>query len=320
MSTGKAIEQVFSSVDLVSTLAALAPKEGGNDGGWAGLTIYRFCEPIAPTWEEVKSLSVGIVAQGSKAVMVGGERYVCDPFHYLVLDSNLHFQAEILQASQRKPFLSFVLQIDPALVKKVSDDMLERRMMVLGLSSKTKKPEPVVVSALDIDLLGAVLRFLHALGNGADRRVLAPMCVQEMVYRVLQREQFLRLLQISDMESSRNPISAALTFVQAHYAEPITVNDLAEQVSLSPSTFSVVFRAVTGHSPYQFLKEFRLNRARELLADGRMNITEVSRKVGYSSVSHFIKEFRTNFGTTPRAYVDTRILGMELQHRQKVVG
>jgi len=54
---------------------------------------------------------------------VDGQRYVYDPFHYLVLGSNLHFQAEILQASAEEPFLSFVLQIDPALVGKAPAEL-----------------------------------------------------------------------------------------------------------------------------------------------------------------------------------------------------
>jgi AraC-like DNA-binding protein len=56
----------------------------------------------------------------------------------------------------------------------------------------------------------------------------------------------------------------------------------------------------------------RLDRARELLLDGRLSVTDVSRAVGYSSASHFIKEFRSRFGTTPRAYVDAQALGDQM--------
>ncbi|WP_420540607.1 AraC family transcriptional regulator [Nonomuraea angiospora] len=82
------------------------------------------------------------------------------------------------------------------------------------------------------------------------------MCVEEMVYRVLSREQFSRMLHIAARQTSHNPISAVLTFARAHYAEPLTVNDLAKQVALSPSAFSALFREVTGRTPYQFLKEY----------------------------------------------------------------
>ena len=311
MMTTLEIEHRMSSGDLISALAARAPKVGGNPGGWPGLTLYRFTQPTAPAWEEIQSLSLGIVAQGSKAVIVDGRRYVYDPFNYLVLSGNMHFQASILEASLRKPFLSFVLQIDPALVKKVSTDMFDRRTTTFGPVSGATSPDPCVVSALDPELMTAVLRFLRSLDSGADRRVLAPMCIQEMVYRVLRREQFGRMLQIAARQSSLNPVAAALAFAREHFAEPLTVSDLAEQVALSPSAFSTLFREVTGRSPYQFLKEFRMDRARELLVDGRLNVTEVSRHVGYTSVSHFIKEFRNRFGTTPRAYVAAQDLDAE---------
>ncbi|MEV0388186.1 AraC family transcriptional regulator [Nonomuraea sp. NPDC050643] len=303
MSTSE-LEHRVSSADLVSALAARAPKIGGNDGGWPGLTLYRFTEPMAPTWEEIQSLSLGIVAQGSKAVIVDGTRYVYDPFNYLVISSNLQFQAEILQASPCEPFLSFVLEIDPALVRKVSTDMLGPRSEGFDAVPEQGEADRCIVSPLDPELMAAVLRFLRALDSGADRRVLAPMCVEEMVYRVLRREQFSRMLHIAARQSAHHPISAALTFAWAHYAEPLTVNDLARQVALSPSAFSALFREVTGRTPYQFLKEYRLDRARELLVDRPMSVAEASRAVGYASVSHFIKEFRNRFGVTPRAYVD----------------
>src|ERR1700756_4247722 len=151
---------------LVAELSRRAPLEGGNTGAWPGLTIYRFTSPAGPTWEEIQSLSLCIVAQGRKAVTVGGETYMYDPFRYLVLSSHLHFQAEILEATIGRPFLSLVLQIDPALVRQVSSDMLERRTTVFrsreaGAGAGPGPPD-ACVSALDQELLGVVLRFLRA--------------------------------------------------------------------------------------------------------------------------------------------------------------
>jgi AraC-type transcriptional regulator N-terminus len=126
MSPGQ-LGQPVASGDLIAELAARALAVGANAGAWPGLTIYRFTAPTGPSWEEIQSLSLCVVAQGRKAVTVAGETYLYDPFHYLVLSSHLHFEAEIPEASPNRPFLSFVLQIDPALVRRVSSDMLERR-------------------------------------------------------------------------------------------------------------------------------------------------------------------------------------------------
>src|SRR6516162_639988 len=300
---------------LIAELSHRALLEGGNTGAWPGLTIYRFTAPIGPTWEEIQSLSLCIVAQGRKAVTVDGVTYEYDPFQYLVLNSHLHFQAEILEATPAKPFLSFVLQIDPSVVRQVTSDMLERRTTTFRQHAADNEPAdpPAFVSALDQELTGAVLRFLRSIETGADRRVLAPMYLKEMVYRVLQREQYARLLEIAATEAANNPVSAVLKYVQEHLTEPLTVADLAEQASLSPSAFAHLFRDVTGRSPHQFVKEMRLDRARELLIDGQFAVARVSKEVGYGSVSHFISEFRARFGLTPRAYSDAHALSRELR-------
>jgi transcriptional regulator GlxA family with amidase domain len=107
-------------------------------------------------------------------------------------------------------------------------------------------------------------------------------------------------------------VSAVLEYMRAHLSEPLTVADLADLVSLSPSAFAHLFRDVTGRSPYQFLKEMRLDRARELLVDGNLTVARISKEVGYASVSHFISEFRGRFGVTPRAYYDAHALHSEL--------
>jgi AraC-like DNA-binding protein len=295
---------VASSDDLIAELDARAPLEGANVGLWPGLTIYRFSEPTEPRWEEIRAVAIGIVAQGSKAVMSDGKRYLYDQFNYLVIRSGLHFECQIVEASRHEPCLCFVLEVDPAVIRKVSADMLDRRTAAAG-EELDGRPENCVVSSLDDELTSCALRFLRALSDGPDRRVLAPLYLQEMVYRVLRREQFSRMLHFATQQATGNPVAAALNYIAAHLPEPMSVNTLAEQVALSPSAFSRLFRDVTGRSPYQYVKELRLNRARDLLVEGRLGVTDVSRAIGYASASHFIKEFRSRFGSTPRDYADT---------------
>ena len=153
---------------LIAELSHRAQMEGGNTGVWPGLTIYRFTSPTGPTWEEIQSLSLCIVAQGRKAVTVDGETYEYDPFRYLVLNSHLHFQAEILEATPAKPFLSFVLQIDLSVVRQVTSDMLERRTTAFRQHAAENEPAdpPAFVSALDQELAGVVLRFLRSIETG----------------------------------------------------------------------------------------------------------------------------------------------------------
>src|SRR4029079_16243705 len=96
-------------------------------------------------------------------------------------------------------------------------------------------------------------------------------------------------------QSASNPVSAVLEYMRAHLYESLTVADLADLVSLSPSAFAPLFRDVTGRSPYQFLKEMRMDRARELLVDGHLTVARISQALGYDRLSPFIHEVPARF-------------------------
>lgn len=294
----------ISSGDLVAELKAKAQQPGTNTGLWPGLTIYRFDEPVAPLWEEVRELHLCVIAQGRKRITQDGAAHYYDPFTYLAIAGNSPFLTEIIEASREKPFLSFGLMLDPELVREISADIImERQTAAFTRAPRTAPAAPAAfVSALDRDMMDAILRFLRALETGADRRVLAPTYLKEIVYRALQAEQYTRLVERAASESANNPVSAIIAYVLDHIGEPLSVPDMAERAYMSPSAFSHVFRDVTGKSPYQFVKEMRLNRARELLVEDEFSVTQIAKAVGYGSTSHFITEFRDRFGVTPRAF------------------
>src|SRR5262245_50448595 len=123
-------EERLVADDISAEIARKAPQPGPNAGAWPGLTLYRFTAPQAPQWDEVQSLSLCVVAQGQKSVRANGVEYRYDPFNYFVFHKGMRFQAEILQASIEKPFMSLVLQIDPTVVRRVSADMRDRETTV----------------------------------------------------------------------------------------------------------------------------------------------------------------------------------------------
>ncbi|MGH9001809.1 MAG: AraC family transcriptional regulator, partial [Acidimicrobiia bacterium] len=120
------MDELVPAGELVATLARWTPIEGMNRAEWRGLTCYRFTRPQTPHWDEVRSLSLCVVVQGRKRVEIGDTDYFYDPFNYFVLTRGLRFQAEILEASPPKPFLSFILQVEPTVVNRVVNDIRER--------------------------------------------------------------------------------------------------------------------------------------------------------------------------------------------------
>ncbi|MGH9898632.1 MAG: AraC family transcriptional regulator [Pyrinomonadaceae bacterium] len=97
-------------------------------------------------------------------------------------------------------------------------------------------------------------------------------------------------------------IRRAVELMHTHLDQNLSVDQMAEAAYLSPFHFSRLFKKIAGISPHAYLGVLRNERARTLLADQNLSITEVCVRVGYSSPSHFTKAFRAATGMTPREF------------------
>ncbi len=88
-------------------------------------------------------------------------------------------------------------------------------------------------------------------------------------------------------------------------ANPPTILDLSHRVGLNHNQLTEGFRQMFGQTPFEYLRILRLEKARKLLTDHTCNVTEAAYEVGFSSPSHFTKNFRRAFGITPKALQKT---------------
>jgi AraC family transcriptional regulator len=112
--------------------------------------------------------------------------------------------------------------------------------------------------------------------------------------------------------SSPRVIQRAQVFITDHLARDLTLADIANAVSLSPFHFSRVFKQHTGLSPYQFLLQQRIERAKQLLVRGEHSVSDVALAVGFYDQSHFSLHFKRLSGVTPGQFIAQF-------HRRKVV-
>lgn len=94
-------------------------------------------------------------------------------------------------------------------------------------------------------------------------------------------------------------IDQVLAYLQTHFAETHTVADLSRRVSLSADHFTRRFTRQTGYHLGEYIHDLRTREACRLLAEGKMNVSEISERVGYRHVSHFIRTFQKITGTSP---------------------
>jgi AraC-like DNA-binding protein len=94
----------------------------------------------------------------------------------------------------------------------------------------------------------------------------------------------------------------AKDLADAHYADPLTVADLARAAGLSPAHFSREFRRAFGESPHVYLLTRRLERAASLLRLTDRSVADICVTVGLTSVGSFTTSFTRLFGQSPTAY------------------
>ena len=110
-------------------------------------------------------------------------------------------------------------------------------------------------------------------------------------------------------KTAPRPTSGSLSRVQewliAHITEPLTLRDVAAQAHMSPRTLERRFRAETGDSLAGWISRRRVERARALLEDSDLTVTQVAHASGFGSTESLRRHFLTHTGTSPRSYRDT---------------
>jgi AraC-like DNA-binding protein len=200
---------------------------------------------------------------------------------------------QIIEASPAAPYLCLRLDLEPAAIGAL---MLEAK--VAGLANDTPGPA-LSLSSITPELLDAAIRLVRLLGAPRDIPVIAPLAEREILYRLLRGEQAAQLRQIAFAESKLQQVNRAIGWIKRHYRAPFSIDTVAAEARMSPSTFHAHFKSVTSMSPLQYQKILRLHEARRLMLFQDMDASDACHRVGYLSASQFSREYSRLFGSAP---------------------
>ena len=112
------------------------------------------------------------------------------------------------------------------------------------------------------------------------------------------------LLDAMDRSAPKHPewFVSAVDYIEQNYQKGISVEQLAKYVQISTPHFHRLFLQYTGQSPYQYILNFRIQKAKLLLSDPVLQIKQIGREVGFHNVNHFIRHFKRITGVTPGQY------------------
>jgi AraC-like DNA-binding protein len=283
--------------DSLTGFIADRAREGHCDAGHPGVFFHRAPEPKRFHKSQTFGAVLTVVAQGRKVARFGSLELYYEPCHHLVITGETTFEGEILEASPARPYLAVCIELPPELIAKT----------LLALADAQAAPSvtalvPAFVGPTEPEIKDAVVRFLRANDDPIERRLLAPLVLEELVLRLLRSDAAAVLRRAIVRERDAESIQQAMRFMRANSSRSLTVEQVARHVAMSPSHFAHRFALVARTSPMRFLKEVRLQEARSLLVTGTVRVNEAAQRVGYESASHFTRDFKGRFGATPAAY------------------
>ncbi|MFP7732245.1 AraC family transcriptional regulator N-terminal domain-containing protein [Priestia aryabhattai] len=279
--------------ELAKLIERLSKQDGVHSTTIPSLFLIResiITEPIS----RVNEPSFCMILQGEKEVLVGEERFLYGPGHYIVASVDLPVTGQVIKASAVSPYLAIKFEFTSSQILEV----LNGTGIKTGQGKSSKRA--MYISKVEPSLLDAVVRLASLLDTPKHIPVLAPLLKKEILYWILQGPHGEALEQMAIEGSNASRIREVIDHIINNYEESFRIEELAEIANMSVSSLHRHFKEVTAMSPIQFQKQLRLQEARRLLLAESTDIAYVAFKVGYESQSQFSREYSRMFGLPPR--------------------
>jgi len=242
--------------------------------------------------------AIGIVVQGRKYCYIGNKTYDYSTGNALIMFYPMAVHTEIVQASPEVPFLAAGVTLDLGRMA----DVLLRIDRIEGAVAKPDATDPSGLLSVPLNdhLLDPMIRLFESLANPTDAAFLGESIVDEIYYRVLCDGRGGDLRVFLQQRGQIQRISKAVAYIHRNLDKPVSVEELADMVYMSRTSFYENFRAVMHISPLQYAKSVKLGRAQALIQEGK-KANEAGYLVGYNSPSQFSREYKRHFGFAPSA-------------------
>ncbi|TVY06984.1 response regulator transcription factor [Paenibacillus cremeus] len=264
---------------------------------YLGIGVTMYSMGLAPASEQLSQLYRSIkrtsaaAAANVEPVREGGG----------VAEAQLHLnQARVKELEMQ--LMSAILrgQVDSL------QELLER--MLVELSNKTLEEMKLGALTLSIALHETVQKQFEPGELGAVAGIPCDMpqtdmnSSEVMTWAAEQVKLFMLLLSSWQASKSENLIERAIKYIAEHYSEELRLSDVAAQIHLNPSYFSVLFKKATGESFTRYVTRFRMEKAALLLRHSDMKIFEIANAVGFDEPNYFTNVFKQQYQMSPKEY------------------
>lgn len=287
----------MASQTLLDQVSALLDRAGVVQGAFAhapsGVHMLRFSATTGQDATVYRPLMC-LVLQGAKEVGTQAKTLRVGDGQSLLVSHALPVVSRITEAARDRPYVALVLPLDMDLLRALTPDV------TAALGASAQDAFSISLCSTDLEMEGALLRYLRQCEHEDARRLLAPITRREIHARLLMGPHAEPLQKLLWQETSASRIFQATRAIQSDLSRPMAIGDLAQRAAMSTSAFFEHFKAITGTSPLQYQKDLRLLHARDALRSTNEKVSEIAFRVGYESASQFSREYTRKFGRPPK--------------------
>lgn len=229
------------------------------------------------------------ILRGTKHMHLADGDLVAHAGDLVLLKRGVYFMTDLI--TDGTDYQSLMLCMDDPLLRSFVPDAS------MPLSPKPAAPMVVTCDPAILDVRNAILRYLEQPGPNTNK--LLELKIHEALLLLLSGplQEPVQTFLLHLFDSSAENIASV---IHDNLVQPFTLEEYAKMCGLSLSSFKREFSRLYNAPPKKWINEARLKHARQLLLQSGKNVNEIAYECGFENVSYFIKQYRQQYGTTPK--------------------